>query len=182
MTPETQPSEAEFDELPETARGRAIYEMLLGVHAHIRRDLVAVEGLAAQAANGLDATELREQLDELKRSSFLWRLQIDCLRYCAFVHAHHNAEDGAFFPELRETNPAINPVIDRLQADHRRVSDDLDAVEAAARALVRDESPHVRKAVVVALRALEQNLLAHLDYEERSIKSTVRRLPDSGWA
>jgi hypothetical protein len=73
-------------------------------------------------------------------------------------------------------------VIDRLQADHRRVSDDLDAVEAAARALVRDESPQVREAVVDALRALEQNLLAHLDYEERSIKSTVRRLPDSPWA
>src|SRR5207244_2817068 len=81
---------------------------------------------------GLSAEELREQLDEIKRDSMLWRLQVDCLRYCRFVHLHHNAEDGDFFPELREANPAINSVIDRLQAEHRRVSDDLDAVEAAA--------------------------------------------------
>jgi hypothetical protein len=171
----------DFDRQPETAGGRAVYEMLLRVHASIRRDLETVEELAAQAADGLDATELSDQLDELKRSSFLWRLQVDCLRYCAFVHAHHNAEDGGFFPELREANPAINPVIDRLQADHRRVSDDLDAVEAAARALVRDESPAVRQAVVEALAALGQNLLAHLDYEEHNLESTVRRLPGSAW-
>ena len=179
MTPDGQRSQTDPAEQPETARGRAIYRMLLAVHAGIRRDLETVEGLAAQAADGLDASELREQLDDLKGSSFLWRLQIDCLRYCSFVHAHHNAEDGGFFPELREVNPAINPVIDRLQADHRRVSDDLDAVEAAARALVGDESPQARRAVVDALGALGENLLAHLDYEERSLESTVRRLPDS---
>ena len=33
---------------PETARGRAIYEMLLAVHAGIRRDLERVDHLAAQ--------------------------------------------------------------------------------------------------------------------------------------
>jgi hypothetical protein len=67
-------SATDFDQQPETAGGRAVYEMLLRVHASIRRDLDTVEGLAAQAADGLDANELSEQLDELKRSSFLWRL------------------------------------------------------------------------------------------------------------
>ena len=61
---------------------------------------------------------------ELRRDSMLWRLQVDCLRYCRFVHMHHGAEDHQFFPELRETNPALNPVIDRMEGDHRRVSDD----------------------------------------------------------
>ena len=37
---------------------------------------------------------------------------------------HHGAEDRQLFPELRETNPALNPVIDRLEGDRRRVSDD----------------------------------------------------------
>jgi hemerythrin-like domain-containing protein len=106
----------------------------------------------------------------------LWRLRVDCLRHCRFVHGHHNAEDGAFFPELRETNPDINSVIDRLEADHRRVSDDLDAVEAAADALARDESEPARKAVADALQALGEKLLAHLDYEERSLEATVLRV------
>jgi len=105
----------------------------------------------------------------------LWRLRVDCLYYCRFVHSHHNAEDRAFFPELRQTNPAINSVLDRLQADHRRVSDDLDAVEAAAKALTDDESPPARRAAADSLQALGENLLAHLDYEERSLEGTVLR-------
>jgi hemerythrin-like domain-containing protein len=108
----------------------------------------------------------------------LWRLRIDCLRYCYFVHSHHNAEDVAFFPELREANPAINPVIDRLEADHRRVSDLLDEVEAAAKALADDESEPARDAVVAALRTLGEDLLSHLDYEERNLEATIVRLRD----
>ena len=106
----------------------------------------------------------------------LWQLRVNCLRYCSFVHSHHGAEDADFFTELRDTNPAINPVIDRLQGEHRRVSDDLDAVEAAAKALGDDDGQQARTAVVDTLRALRENLLAHLDYEERSIEATVRRV------
>jgi hypothetical protein len=161
---------------PETARGRAIYEQLLAVHALIRRELEKVESLAAQALEGLPPEEVRRELDEIKRGGMLWRLQFDCLRYCRFVHSHHNAEDGYFFSELRETNPAVNPVVDRLQAEHRRISGDLDAVEAAADALERDDSRRARQAVVDSLHAVRENLMAHLEYEELSIADTVRRL------
>jgi len=58
------------------------------------------------------------------------------------------------------------------------VSDYLDAVEAAARALSEDGSSHARRAVADALEELEGHLLAHLDYEERNIAGTARRLRD----
>jgi iron-sulfur cluster repair protein YtfE (RIC family) len=161
---------------PETVRGRLMYHLLLSVHTEIRKDLERVERLAEDALGGRSAAELGEELDEIKRDSRLWRLRVDCLRHCRFVHMHHNAEDGSFFPELRATNPAINSVIDRLQADHRRVSDDLDAVEAAAKALADEESDRVRKAVDDALRTLGANLLEHLEYEERNLEATVLRL------
>jgi hypothetical protein len=70
-------------------------------------------------------------------------------------------------------------VIDRLQADHRRVSHDLDEVEAAANALADDEGPLARKAVADKLQALGEDLLAHLDYEERSLEATVLRLREA---
>ena len=168
-----------FEASPETVRGRVTYRLLLRVHAAIRGDLERVERLAEQALDGLAADEVRRELEEIKRDGMLWRLRVDCLRYCHFVHSHHNAEDIAFFPELRETNPAINPVIDRLEADHRRVSRDLDAVEAAAKALRDDEDQPARKAVADALQALRERLLAHLDYEERSIHDTVLRVRDA---
>jgi hypothetical protein len=169
----------DFEAKPETARGREIYEMLLAVHAHIRRDLDLIQELAAGALDGVTADDLRRQLDDLKRDTMLWRLRINCLRYCSFVHLHHGAEDADFFAELRNTNPAINPVIDRLTGEHRRVSHDLDAVEAAANALGEDDGQQARKAVVDKLRTLRENLLAHLDYEERSIEDTVRRVREA---
>jgi hypothetical protein len=178
VSTEAQTSEAGFDQRQETARGRAIYDALLQVHAYIRHDLELVEQLATQAVDGAPTQQIREQLAELKRESIIWRLQVSCLRYCSFVHSHHNAEDRSFFGELRAANPAIDPVVDRLQTEHRRVSDDLDAVEAAADALERDESRAARQAVVETLGVLEKNLLAHLAYEEISIRSTARRLPE----
>ncbi|HEY6636646.1 MAG TPA: hemerythrin domain-containing protein [Solirubrobacterales bacterium] len=165
-----------LESMPETFQGRAIYEMLLSVHAKIRRDLERVELLAERALQGLPAEEIDRELHKLRRDSMLWRLQVDCLRYCRFVHTHHGAEDHQFFPQLRETNPALNGVVDRLEGDHRRVSDDLDAIEAAARKLTDDEREGARQAVVDALRSLAENLLEHLDYEELSLKSTVLRL------
>jgi hypothetical protein len=107
-----------FDAMPETVRGRVTYRLLLGVHAAIRGDLERVERLAAQALDGLPAEQLRQELDEIRKNGMLWRLRIDCLRYCRFVHSHHNAEDIAFFPELRETNPPINPP----STDWRRIT------------------------------------------------------------
>ena len=165
-----------FEVSPETARGRWMYDALLAVHAHIRRDLDLIKALAEEAVDGADAEDLRRQLRALKRDTMLWQLRVNCLRYCSFVHSHHGAEDADFFTELRNTNPAINPVIDRLRDEHRRVSGDLDAVEAAAKALGHDDSQKTRQSVVDTLRALERNLLAHLDYEERSIEATVRRV------
>jgi hypothetical protein len=165
-----------FEAKPETARGRALYGALLAVHALIRRDLGLVQDLAAQTLEGIDAEELRRQLNALKRGSMLWRLQVNCLRYCSFVHLHHNAEDADFFSELRHTNPAINPVIDRLQAEHRRVSADLEAVETAANGLAHDGGLQAREAVVETLQALRANLLAHLEYEEVNTEATVRRV------
>src|SRR2546425_10608795 len=131
---------AVFEDRPETARGRMLYEMLLAVHALIRRDLDRVERLAAAVLDGLLADGVHEELEALKSNSMLWQFQVSCLRYCGFVHLHHHAEDRDFFDELEQTNPAITPVVERLRAEHRTVSDYLDAVEGAARALADEYS------------------------------------------
>ena len=170
-----------FEDRPETVRGRMLYQSLLAVHALIRRDLTTVGHLAAAVQEGLPAEDVHEELGELKRNGMLWQFQVSCLSYCGFVHMHHNAEDREFFGELEETNQAIRPVVERLRADHRKVSDHLDAVETAARALSEDESQPARRAVADALEVLEGDLLAHLEYEELNVAGTARRLPDLPW-
>jgi hypothetical protein len=167
-----------FEDRPETARGRMLYQSLLAVHAMIRRDLDTVEQLAAAVLDGLPADGVHEELEALKTNGQLWQFQVSCLRYCGFVHSHHHAEDVLFFDELVETNPAIKPVVEKLKADHRVVADYLDAVEAAARALSKDESHDARRAVVDALEVLAGHLLTHLAYEELNVADTARRLRD----
>ena len=155
-----------------------LYQALLGVHAHIRRGFGSVEQLAAAVRDGLPAEGLPEELEALKSNSVLWQFQVSCLRYCGFVHLHHHAEDTEFFDELEQTNPAIGPVVERLRADHRAVSDYLDAVEAAARALTDDDGDDARRGVADALEALKGHLLDHLEYEEKNVAVTARRLRD----
>jgi hemerythrin-like domain-containing protein len=95
------------------------------------------------------------------------------------VHAHHNLEDVAIFPGLRRSNPALGPVVDKLEADHRTVSHQLDEVEAAADALVAEDALDARARVVTALGDLAAGLLAHLTYEEDAIGPTI--LEWDGW-
>jgi hypothetical protein len=67
--------------------------------------------------SGLPAEEARERVEALKTNGPLWRLRVNCLRYCRFVHSHHNAEDALFFPTLRAANPDLAPVVDKLAAE-----------------------------------------------------------------
>jgi Hemerythrin HHE cation binding domain len=161
---------------PETKRGRAIFEELLWVHSIIRRDLEIVEGLAADVSDGLPGEAVRDTLAELKTGGPLWQLKVNCLRYCSHVHAHHGAEDVLLLPALRAANPSLAPVVDRLEADHARVSDLLDVVEAAARALTNSNAGDARQRVIDGLKELHVHLLEHLDYEERNAGPTMRRL------
>lgn len=165
-----------FDDAPETELGRALFDELLWIHGMIRRDLATVRKLAADVAMGTPGHELAAEIKELKRDGKLWQLKMGCLRYCRFVHSHHNLEDAAFFPALRAANPAIDPVIDKLEDDHRKVSDLLDAVEEGAGVITKVDSGAVRQSVADTLTVLAERLLAHLDYEELNIGPTARRM------
>jgi len=165
-----------FEEKPETELGRALFEELLWIHSMIRRDLVAVRQLATDVATSMPAHEISAEIKDLKRDSKLWQLKVGCLRYCRFVHSHHNLEDAAFFPSLRAVNPALNPVVDKLEDDHRKGSDLLDAVEEGADVITKIDSDAARRSIAETLTVLGQRLLEHLDYEELNVGPTLRRM------
>lgn len=161
--------------MPVTAQGEALYQDLLWVHGLLRQDLATVERLAVEVAAGAGAEQVVAEVRALETTGPLWRLRASCLHYCRFVHHHHRLEDRALFPELRRVNPALGPVVDRLQQDHRRVAGLIEAVEAAVDALDRLDAPGTRAGVGEALDALAAHLLAHLELEEESVAETLRR-------
>ncbi|MDP9425140.1 MAG: hemerythrin domain-containing protein, partial [Actinomycetota bacterium] len=142
-------------------RGEALYEELLFIHGMIRQSLDTVMALVEQVTDGAPVEAIRARLEELASTSLLWRLRESCMQYCYFVHLHHNHEDVHWFPALRDTNPDLHPVIDRLEADHRLVSEYLDDVEEATRRIVDDES--ARADLAKKLRRLAEHLISHLD-------------------
>jgi len=177
-----------------SSRGEALVNELKWVHGMIRRDLQTVRALAAAVADGLPGAEAAQTVRSLQVSGPLWQLKVNCLQYCRFVHMHHHGESALLFPRLRESNPALGPVVDKLEFDHAAVSDLLDDVSAAAMALAADEGPageeaargeavggeaEVRGRLSSGLADLSAVLLAHLDYEEEQISDTLRTW--TGW-
>ena len=142
----------------------------------IRRDLDTVRQLAADCLEGRAADELQSEIRSLEANGPLWRLKVNCLHYCRFVHTHHRAEDVLLFPRLRETNPAIDSVVDRLEDDHREVAVHLEEVEQDAGALSDDDGIDSRRSLAEALARLADHLLAHLAFEEENVAATMRRL------
>jgi len=154
--------------------GEALVGELKWVHNMIRRDLATVRRMAADVTDGLPAADLRAELASLATNGPLWQLKINCLQYCRFVHSHHHAESLLLFPGVRRASPSLNSVVDKLEADHAMVSDLLDEVAAAARALNRQDDTPTRQRLAGALQRLAVDLLAHLQYEEEQIYPTLR--------
>lgn len=162
-----------------SSSGGTLFDELLWVHGMVRKDLQRVRELAAAAANGDASTaEVRDGIAELETNGPLWRLKVNCLHYCSFVHSHHNAEDAMLFPALRAANPDLGPIVDRLETEHRWVSHLLDEVEEAARELSDVSGADADRARVAdALDDLAEHLLDHLQFEEESVAETMREMP-----
>ncbi|MGI8538788.1 MAG: hemerythrin domain-containing protein [Rubrobacteraceae bacterium] len=162
--------------------GAHLMEELEWVHNAIRHDLRVCETLAEEIEAGADAGYVAGEVESLKNNSVLWRIRVSCLTYCRFVHLHHWNEDVNIFPALRRSNPSPSPVVDRLEADHRKVSDLLDEVENATRTLAEENDEGAsasRSRLAAALEGLGTHLLEHLAFEERAIAPTV--LEWDGW-
>ena len=113
-------------------RGEAMAAELKWVHDMIRHDLGVIRQMAADAEAGQPAGAIRGAIQSLASGSAVWQLKVSCLQHCRFVHSHHTHESMLLFPALRQSNPALNAVVDKLEADHAHISDLLDEVEAAS--------------------------------------------------
>jgi iron-sulfur cluster repair protein YtfE (RIC family) len=158
-----------------TPPGEHLVSELKWVHTHLRRDLRTIRNLAAQVRSGARAAVVAEAVRTLQVQSPLWQLRVNCLRYCQLVLGHHGGEDVLLFPALRKADRAMGPVVDRLESDHRRISDLLDEVAALAELLGSNAGAETRERLVAALESLGPQLLEHLAFEEEAISPTLRQ-------
>ncbi|MGH3683013.1 MAG: hemerythrin domain-containing protein, partial [Natronosporangium sp.] len=103
-----------------------------------------------------------------------WTLGAYCESYCRIVTAHHTLEDVQMFPRLRQADPRLAPVVDRLAEEHEAIAGVVERVDAALVAMVSrgDGAGQLRAAV----HLLTDALLSHLSYEERVLVEPLARL------
>jgi iron-sulfur cluster repair protein YtfE (RIC family) len=92
-----------------------------------------------------------------------------------FLHAHHSGEDQGLWPLVRAHNPAAGDLLDQMDADHARISPQIDHVKDAAATYDADASHTVRHALAAAIELLRSVLDPHLRREEDDMMPIVSR-------
>ncbi|MGZ0152775.1 LLM class flavin-dependent oxidoreductase [Kribbella sp. WER1] len=148
---------------------------LIDVHDHLRAELEQVRDLVEQVAAGtLGVGAARSHINTMTMRQNNWTLGTYCESYCRLVTTHHSLEDASLFPHLRRADPALAPVVDRLQEEHKIIHDVLEGVDKALVALV-DGSGSI-DGLRAAMDLLDDTLLSHLSYEERELVEPLARL------
>lgn len=157
-----------------TDRERATAQHLVDVHDHLRAELQQLHGLIDQVeAGALDAGRARSLINTMTMRQNNWTLGAYCESYCRVVTTHHTIEDTSMFPHLRRAEPALGPVVDRLEEEHHAIAGVLDEVDRALVAVVSDGDLAALRA---AVDLLDDTMTSHLAWEENVLLAPLARL------
>ena len=172
----TRPTLAEPEGASYSSMQLTTHEHLVAIHDHLRGELERVHGLVDEVRRGvLSVGDARSGVHAMSLRQNNWTLGAYCQSYCGFVNGHHSLEDASVFPHLRQAEPAVGPVLDRLQDEHLVIHGLLDRVDAALVSLVQTGDEATLDAVEEALQSLGDRLLSHLAYEERELRGPLAR-------
>jgi alkanesulfonate monooxygenase SsuD/methylene tetrahydromethanopterin reductase-like flavin-dependent oxidoreductase (luciferase family) len=147
---------------------------LVEVHDGLRGELVRLRDIVEQVVAGEEqAHRARNAINELTMRQNNWALGAYCQQYCRFVTGHHGLEDRSIFPHLRHSEPALTPVLDRLEQEHLVIHDVLEQLDDALVSLVSGTSGTTELRRVVD--RLSQTLLDHLAFEEDELVPALDR-------
>jgi iron-sulfur cluster repair protein YtfE (RIC family) len=172
----TRPSRARRDDEVELTRyGRAVGQHLVDVHDHLRAELVQLQDVVDQVQAGrMSGADARSSINEMTMRQNDWTMGAYCASYCRLVTQHHGMEDAAVFPHLRSSDPALAPVIDRLEYEHVVIHDVLERLDRALVGHIND--PDDLTGLQAAVDLLSTSLLSHLSYEEDELVEPLGRL------
>ncbi|MFI1017846.1 LLM class flavin-dependent oxidoreductase [Streptomyces sp. NPDC020965] len=148
---------------------------LVRIHDNLREEMRQIRDAVEQVAAGRqDAAAARSLINSLTLRQNYWTLGSFCTAYSRTLTTHHTIEDQYMFPELREKQQTLAPVVARLEEEHEIIAEALARLDAALVTLVQDDS---RMSEVQDLtRVLDRILTSHLGYEEEELVEPLDRL------
>ncbi|MFI2213978.1 hemerythrin domain-containing protein [Streptomyces sp. NPDC020141] len=155
-------------------RGRDEARHLIDVHDHYRRELTQVRDLLRQVRKGsATVPQARGRLNALALATADGGFSEICRAHCRSLTEHHRMEDRSVFPHLRRSGRDLQPVLDRLEAEHRVIHTLLTEVDRALIHLARNPGDHAP--VTAAIDLLTDTVLSHFAYEERELLGPLAR-------
>jgi hypothetical protein len=149
---------------------------LIDVHDALRQELTQLRDLIEQVARGeAEAASARSFITRMTIRQNHWTLGTFCETYCRVVTQHHTLEDRSVFPHIQRNDPALAPVIERLEEEHETIAELLERVDRALVSLVSAEDGGI-DGVQRAVGILNDALLSHFSYEERELIEPLARL------
>ncbi|MCO1655097.1 hemerythrin domain-containing protein [Pseudonocardia humida] len=143
-------------------RLRAFGNQLTDTHLRLRDEL---DDLRAALAAGAPAAPTRD-------------LGAHCLAFCAHLHEHHTDEDTTVFPALARRDPALRPVLEQLEWDHRVVAQILTRITELVGGVPPDPAPPALRGVLGELDGLTALLESHFRFEEKRLVDALNAMGD----
>lgn len=167
-------------------RGGVNHRDLVAIHDHLRTELGRIEIAVQQVVSGeLTPGDARTLINTTTMRQNQWALGAFCASYCRLVTMHHSVEDAYLFPTLAVSEPSLQAVLDRLEAEHVVIAGVLDGFDRALLDLVHrpdepgsgDLSGGDRMSGIATLATELGNLLrSHLAYEEDELADGLGRM------
>ena len=139
---------------------------LLHIHSLFRREMTNMLRYVQEIIDReqeLTSAETRNRVQALVRAG---------QQYTHYLHFHHHAESSMLFPRLVADDPAMAPVVARLESEHDQIAALIDAYSAA----VRDAAAADPRIINSDLRRLAIMLQDHLAYEETHVCPLLARM------
>jgi hemerythrin-like domain-containing protein len=111
--------------------------------------------------------DARDAMNQMSLRANNWALGNFCQQQCLSFTGHHTLESDVNFPWLREHDPLVEAVIERLLAEHATIHDLIEDVDRALVHLVTH--PGDFDQISDAVDLLVDTMLSHFAYEEREL-------------
>ncbi|GAA1303725.1 hypothetical protein GCM10009647_021200 [Streptomyces sanglieri] len=152
---------------------------LVAAHDQLRADLDRLGEVVREVlADTRDPGGARSEIQKLSLRQNIWTLGAYCASYCQVTTLHHTREDQDLFPYLRDSDPRLGPVLDRLTEEHHAIQGVIERIDRELVAFAADETG--RDGLRAAMDLLTDTLLSHLAYEESELIEPMARF-GTGW-
>lgn len=149
---------------------RTLADKVMEVHTWLRGQLRQV---AAEADAHFAERAAHQGPDEPPAPSLGLQIRQRCLAFCQALEFHHVSEDEHLFPGIARHHPQLGATFARLRDEHRTVA----RIQAAIADLLADIAIAEPLRFRAELSAMEEELNAHLDYEEETLLPLLADVP-----